>query len=234
MQVAIITARGGSKRIPRKNVRPFLGKPMLAWSIEAAKAAGCFKHILVSTDDEEIGAVAGEYGAEVPFLRPGDLSDDYAPAHKAARHALEWALKEWGPIEAFCHLYPTAPLLSAKTIREGMRLVTDTPFKAAWAMVRIPYPVYQIMAVQEHGGVEQLFPPNKVIMRSQDMPQAVIDTGQAYCFDTQHFLEREMEVGPLLAPVLVSPDTAQDIDTEEDWALAEQVAASLWATRPEG
>jgi pseudaminic acid cytidylyltransferase len=224
MRIAIITARGGSKRIPRKNIRPFLGKPMIAWPIEAAKESGCFERILVSTDDQEIADVARAFGAEVPFLRPHELSDDYVLAHKAARHALEWALREWGTIEAFCHLYPTAPTLTAETLRESMQLIADGLCKSAWAMLRVPFPVYQFMIAGKNGGLERLFPEEKVVMRSQDMPPAYIDVGQSYAFDTAYFLEHEMLVGPELMPVEVPQERALDIDTEEDWALAERMA----------
>lgn len=223
MRIAIITARGGSRRIPRKNVRPFLGKPMLAWPIEAARKSGMFSRILVSTDDEEIAAVARACGAEVPFLRPANLADDFAPAHKAARHALEWALDVWGPVSSFCHMYPTSPMLAAHTLVKGMDLVSGGGYKAAWAMVRVPYPVYQLM-VQTEKGLERLFPADKVAMRSQDMPPAFIDVGQAYCFDTPYFMAHELALGPEVTAVEVPPESAQDIDTEEDWQRAEAMA----------
>lgn len=230
MKIAIITARGGSKRIPRKNVRPFLGKPMLAWPIEAAQASGLFSRILVSTDDPEIAAVAEACGAEAPFTRPAGLADDYTLAHRAARHALEWALGEWGAIGSFCHIYPTAPMLTAETLAEGMALVEGGRYKAAWAMLRVPYPVYQFM-IRTERGLERLFPPEKANLRSQDMPPAYIDVGQAYCFDTAYFLEHELAVGPRLAPVEVPPESAVDIDTEADWLRAEDAARLFYARR---
>jgi len=201
---------------------------MIAWSIETARKSGCFERILVSTDDEEIAAVAREYGAEAPFLRPGELADDYTPMRAVVRHALEWALMNWGPVEAFCNIYPTAPMLSPATLIEGMALVTGGRFRAAWAMVRIPYPVYQIMIITEQGAVERLFSDEKVAMRSQDMPPAFIDVGQAYCFDTTHYLRHGAQVGPELAVVEVPQESAVDIDTEEDWDMAEIVVRRLW------
>lgn len=227
MNIAIITARGGSKRIPRKNVRPFLGKPMIAWPIEAARTSGCFEHILVSTDDEEIAGIARKLGVEVPFLRPAELADDHTPAHKAARHALEWAVEQYGEVDVFCHLYPTAPLLSAETIKESVRKIREEGFKAAWAMTHIPFPIYQVMVRNEEGGLGRLFPMEKVCMRSQDMPPAYIDVGQLYTFDAGHFLEHEMELSGAVTVVEVPQETALDIDTEEDWKKAEQTAVSL-------
>lgn len=231
MNIAIITARGGSKRIPRKNIRPFLGKPMIAWPIETARESGCFRRILVSTDDDEIAAVAREYGAEVPFLRPDELADDYAPAHKAARHALEWALTHWGSVEAFCHIYPAAPLLSPETLRQSMAIIATGTFKAAWAMLRLPFPVFQLMVERPSGGLERLFPADKADMRSQDMPVAYIDVGQCYAFATGYFLEHEMRIGPELTAVVVPQETALDIDTEDDWLLAERTARMLQTAR---
>ena len=228
MNIAILTARGGSKRIPRKNIRPFLGKPMLAWPLEAARESGCFAHILVSTDDEEIAALAKAYGA-TPVSRPAELADDYAPAHKAARHALEWAIGELGPVKAFCHLYPTAPLLSAKTLRQSMDGIASGRCKAAWAMLRVPFPVHQFMVPGKDGGLERLFPPEKAGLRSQDMPPAFIDVGQSYAFETTYFLEHELLVGPDLLPVEVPLETALDIDTEDDWLYAEKMAVFLRA-----
>lgn len=202
---------------------------MIAWPIETVRESYCFERILVSTDNEEIAEIARAYGAEVPFLRPGDLADDYAPAHKAARHALEWALANWGPVEAFCHIYPASPLLSPETLRQSMDILAAGTFKAAWAMLRMPFPVFQLMIANPSGGLERLFPPGKASMRSQDMPAAYIDVGQSYAFASDYFLEHEMRIGPELTAVAVSQETALDIDTEEDWMLAERTARMLQA-----
>lgn len=223
MQVVIITARGGSKRIPRKNVRPFLGKPMIAWSIEAAQRAGCFDLVLVSTDDEEIAAVAREYGACVPFLRPVEIADDYTPAQVAAKHMLEWALVEYGKIRSFSHVYPTAPTIDAHILKKSMDILSERYFKAVWAVVHIPFPIYQFMIKNESGGLKRLFSEDKVMMRSQDMPSAYIDVGQFYSFDTMHFLQNEYALDEHVTGLEVPLETAIDIDTEEDWLRAEQV-----------
>lgn len=230
MNIAIITARGGSKRIPRKNIRPFCGKPMLAWPLEAAKFSGCFDHILISTEDEEIASVGRAHGALV-VSRPLDLADDYSPAHKSARHALEWAINNIGPVSAFCHLYPTAPLLTAETIQKSMESIATGRCKAAWAMLRIPFPVYQFMIQGESGGLERLFSSEKVNMRSQDMPPAFIDVGQSYAFETAYFLQNEMLVGKDLLPIEVPLETALDIDTEDDWQRAEKIVKFLQAEK---
>lgn len=225
MLVAILTARGGSKRIPRKNIRPFLGKPMIAWPIQAARQSGLFDHILVSTDDKEIAETARQYGAEAPFLRPAALADDFTHAHKAARHMLEWALNQWGNIPHFAHIYPTAPLLLADDIRAGYTLMQQGK-KFAYTAQRLNFPIYQTIVLDENGAPCPLFPPEKAGLRSQDMPQAYIDAGQLYWYETTSFLHYETTIphGGSLIPL--PPERALDIDTEEDWRIAEAMAAS--------
>ncbi len=227
MQIAIITARGGSKRIPRKNIRSFLGKPMIAWSIEAAQKAGCFDHILVSTDDQEIADVALEFGAEVPFLRPVELADDYTPAHIAARQMLEWAALELGEIEYFSHIYPTAPTITPDNLKKSMDILSEGKFKSVWAVVNIPYPIYQFMVKGIDGNLERLFPEDKVMMRSQDMPEVFIDAGQFYSFEADFFLKHELALSAEVTGIEISYEAAIDIDTEEDWKRAEQFIGFL-------
>lgn len=223
MTIAIITARGGSKRIPRKNIRPFCGKPMIAWPIEAAKESQCFDHVLVSTDDSEIANVAKACGAEVPYLRPTSLADDYTPAHKAAREMLEWAIGQYGGIPAFCHLYPTAPMLTAAVIAQGMRLVCQEKFGFAMTVTRLNFPLYQLLEQTADGGLSPIFPVEKFMLRSQDMPSAYVDAGQAYFFKTARFLARETMIADDMAPVILPSEAAVDIDTEEDWERAEMM-----------
>ena len=226
MQIAILTARGGSKRIPRKNIRPFCGKPMIAWPIEAAQRSGLFAHILVSTDDEEIADVARQYGAEVPFLRPSCLADDYTHAHKAARHMLEWALHEWNDIPFFAHIYPTSPLLLAEDIKDGYTLM-QAGKKFAYTAQQLSFPIYQVVILNEEGEICPLFPAAKAALRSQDMPQAYIDAGQLYWFETQAFLEYELSIPHNTALIPIPAERAVDIDTEEDWEQAEKMARLL-------
>ncbi len=224
MNIAILTARGGSKRIPRKNIRPFMGKPMLAWPIEAARETGLFAHILVSTDDEEIAAVARDCGAEVPFLRPAALADDFTHAHKAARHMLEWALTQWRDIPHFAHIYPTAPLLRPEDIRAGYELMRKGKLFAYTAQ-RLSFPIYQTVTLGPDDAPLPLFPPEKAAMRSQDMPAAYIDAGQLYWYAVPAFLAHETAVPPAnTALIPMPPERALDIDTEEDWVRAEQLA----------
>ena len=223
MPVAILTARGGSKRIPRKNIRPFLGKPMIAWPIEAARQSKLFEHILVSTDDEEIADVAREYGAEVPFLRPPTLADDFSHAHKAARHMLEWALQEWGEIPHFAHIYPTAPLLRDEDIRAGYTFMQQGK-KFAYTAQRLNIPIYQAVILDADGEICPLFPPEKAKLRSQDMPQAYIDAGQLYWYHTATFLKYETDIQYGVSLIPIPTERALDIDTEDDWVQAERIS----------
>ena len=223
MQVAIITARGGSKRIPRKNIRPFLGKPMIAWSIEAALKAECFDKVLVSTDDQEIAEISRDYGAEVPFLRPSELAQDHTPVHEPLCHMLEWAAEAYGGVNAFSHIQPTAPGIDWDLLKKSMQILNESEFKAIWAMVHIPYPVYQIMVKSESGGLERLFSADKVMMRSQDMPPAYVDVGQFYSFDAAHFIQHGYALSNLVTSIEIPLEYAIDIDTEADWQRAERV-----------
>jgi N-acylneuraminate cytidylyltransferase len=229
MSIAVITARGGSKRIPRKNIRTFCGRPMLAWPIAAALKSECFNHVLVSTDDDEIAEVARACGAEVPFLRPVYLSDDYTPAHKAARHMLEWATDEFGACDSFAHIYPTAPMLLPADIRQGYELI-KAGIKFAYTVQKISFPVYQVVIRDARGKVIPLFPQLMQQMRSQDMPEAFIDAGQLYYFNTEAFLQDEIAITSGVELILLPPQRALDIDTEEDWNLAEKMAVLLGLT----
>lgn len=224
MHIAVITARGGSKRLPGKNIRSFCGRPMLAWPIRAARASGCFEHILVSTDDEKIAIAAKEAGAEVPFLRPVDMADDMTPAHKAARHMLLWAIKKWGDIPAFAHIYPTAPFLTPEVIRTGEECI-EHGASFVYTARRLDFPLYQIVLRNEDGSLRPLFPPELAAMRSQDMPEAFMDAGQLYWFNTKAFLAKELEIEDGARLIVLPPEYALDIDTQSDWIFAEKVAA---------
>ena len=200
---------------------------MIAWAIEAAQKAGCFDHILVSTDDQEIADVAVEYGASVPFLRPCDIADDYTPAHVAARHMLEWANSELGKIKYFSHVYPASPTIIPDNLKKSMAILAEGKFKSVWAIVNVPFPIYQFMIKNNEGSLKRLFQPNKVAMRSQDMPAAFIDVGQFYSFATDFFLKQELALSAEVTGIEVSYETTVDIDTEEDWIRAEQLVRLL-------
>ncbi len=221
--IAIITARGGSKRLPRKNIRPFCGKPMIAWPIEVALKSECFEYVLVSTDDAEIAEIAKQYGADVPFLRPKELADDFTHAHVPARHMLEWALKELGDFASFAHIYPTSPMLSIKDICHGYELIKSGK-NFAYTAQKISFPIYQVVTEGEDSTIQALFSPEKAGMRSQDMPTAYIDAGQLYYFNTQAFLRDEQGIKDGVSLISMPSERAVDIDTEDDWGFAEKLA----------
>lgn len=226
--VAIIPARGGSKRIPRKNIRLFAGLPMIAHSIAAAQAAGTFDRIIVSTDCEEIAEVARHYGAEVPFLRPAALANDYTGTDAVNVHALEWLAAQGEPVERFCCVYATAPFLRASDMREGLELLLARNANSALSVTTFPYSIFRSLRIDEAGGVEMFWPEN-FPKRSQDLPTAYHDAGQFYWFDTAKYLRAPRMIMDNAISVIIPRNRVQDIDTPEDWAVAEQMFEALQA-----
>ena len=219
-RLAIIPARGGSKRIPRKNIRPFCGKPMLAWPIEAALESGCFSRVLVSTDDAEIAEAARACGAEVPFMRPAQLADDYCGTQAVVQHALRFCAAEGDDFTQVACIYATAPLLSAAVIRAGAALLAERPCDYAVTVTGFSFPVQRSLLCADDGYLKPFFPEH-MPKRSQDLPRAYHDAGQLYWGLPAAFLQDtnlwSMRVAPLFLPEL----QVQDIDTEQDWQLAE-------------
>lgn len=227
-RVAIIPARGGSKRIPRKNVKAFCGKPMIAWSIEAAKASGCFDRILVSTDDDEIAGVAREWGADAPFMRPRELSDDYTGTLPVIRHAVEWLNHNDAPVAYACCLYATAPFVTAGSLQEGLQLIKDTGSSYAFSVTSYAFPIQRAIRLTEAGRVA-MFNPEHFLTRSQDLEEAWHDAGQFYWGTAQAWCEERPIFGETSVPVKLPRHRVQDIDTPEDWARAEWLFRALQA-----
>jgi N-acylneuraminate cytidylyltransferase len=226
--VAVIPARGGSKRIPRKNIRPFHGRPMLAWSIGAAKASGLFGRIVISTDDDEIAAVARNWGAETPFVRPPELADDHTPTPAVVRHAIE-ALG--GPIAYVCCLYPTAPLMQARYLREGFEALKTRPDKSfALGVTSFAFPVQRAVRISADGGLEALYPQYRET-RSQDLEPAYHDAGQFCWGRAEAWLRGDVIFSGRTLPVILPRRLVQDIDTLEDWETAERLF-EIEAARP--
>lgn len=219
MNIAIIPARGGSKRIPRKNVKPFAGKPMLAYAIEAARASGVFEHIVVSTDDEEIAAVARQYGAATPFMRPPELSDDHAGTVPVIAHAIgQCRAHGWDAARACC-IYPGVPLLDAQDLRAALALLQDGDAEYAYPVVAFPSAIQRALR-RAADGRTQPFYPEHVKTRTQDLEPAYYDAGQFYWGTAQawHNGASPHQTGK----ALVIPEwRAVDIDTPDDWARAE-------------
>ena len=228
MKLAIIPARGGSKRIPRKNIKPFCGKPMIARSIEAALESGCFDRVIVSTDDMEIAEVAHQCGAEVPFMRPSELSDDYTGTVPVVRHAVEWLIANGEAPELVCCIYATAPFVTGEDIRRGLESLTDSGCDYAFSVTSYAFPIQRAIRITSTGRVD-MFHPEHFGTRSQDLEEAYHDAGQFYWGRADAWLRGRVIFGPDSSPVLLPRYRVQDIDTPEDWDRAEWLFKAMQA-----
>lgn len=217
-KLAIITARGGSKRIPRKNTKEFCGKPILCYSIEAARDAGVFDEIMVSTEDKEIARIAETAGAVVPFFRSEENAGDFASTDDVIMEVLKSYQEMGQSFEAFCCLYPTAPFLSGERLRSAMALLEETD--SVMPVVPFSYPPQRGLVIDEKGFIRRQF-PEYATARSQDLPQIYHDCGQFYACRTRAFLEAGTTDVERLLPLVLTEMEVQDIDTPEDWAIAE-------------
>lgn len=224
-RLAIIPARGGSKRIPRKNIRPFHGRPMIAWPIAAAQDSGLFDRIVVSTDDPEIAEVARAEGAEVPFLRDADLANDHAGVTEVVQHALRRLGQTGADGGLACLIYATAPLLRASDLREGLRILTETGSDYAIAIASFPAPIDRALEITD-GYIAMRACANRLV-RSQDLPEAYHDAGQFCWGRSASWLAGKGVFQAPTAPVILPRMRVQDVDTLEDWARAEVLARVL-------
>lgn len=217
--IAIITARGGSKRIPRKNIKEFCGIPILAYSIEAALNAGVFDTVMVSTDDEEIAGVARQYGAEVPFFRSENTSNDYATTNDVLLEVLTEYEKRGADYELVCCIYPTAPFVTAGKLKDAVARLLQSDADTLIPVVAFSYPPQRSMIVKEGRLVFEY--PQYLDSRSQDLEPHYHDVGQFYVFRTAAFRKnKKLMVGNIL-PLVVSELEVQDIDNQTDWEIAE-------------
>lgn len=226
MKIAVIPARGGSKRIPRKNIKPFCGKPMIAWSIEAAKSSGLFDRVIVSTDDAEIAEVAKQWGAEVPFMRPEALSDDHAGTTPVIAHATQWALEQGMDIEAVCCIYATAPFLQVTDLKRGWDAMESGDWDYAFTVTDFASPIFRSFRQTAEGGIEMFFPEH-FATRSQDLPVALHDAGQFYWGRPVAWLEGKRIFDQGSKPIVIPRWRVQDIDTLDDWQRAELIFVQL-------
>jgi pseudaminic acid cytidylyltransferase len=224
--VAVIPARGGSKRIPRKNIREFAGKPMIAYSIDCAQQSGLFDRIIVSTDDAEISSAALKLGAEAPFARPIALADDHATTTVVIAHAIEWLQSEGTAASAVCCIYATAPFMRAEDLAEGWRLLQTGRWHYVFAATRFVASVHRSFVQADDGGLEMLF-PEQFNTRSQDLPAVLHDAAQFYWGRPEAWLEGARVFDRHSTVVSIPPWRVQDIDTEEDWLQAEAMAVRL-------
>ena len=225
MIVAVIPARGGSKRIPKKNIRDFLGKPIIAYSIDAARASGLFDRILVSTDDPEIAAAARARGAETPFLRPPEISDDRTGTAPVVKHAVAWLQANATPPTFACCIYATAPFVEATDLKAAYAALKASTQAFAFSVASFPFPNQRALKRVE-SGVTPFFPEHAEA-RSQDLEEAFHDAGQFYWGRAEAWLEDRPLFAPTSIPHILPRHRVQDIDTEEDWVRAEHLYRAL-------
>lgn len=231
MKVAIIPARGGSKRIPRKNIKLFAGKPIIAYSIEAAQNCGLFDRVVVSTDDDEIAEVARSFGAAIPFLRPKELADDHTGTNEVVKHAIQWFAAQGRPVNYACCIYATAPFLQPAFLREGYEKLAASAKSYAFAVTSFPFPIQRAIRLRPEGTVEPLH-PEYIFARSQDLEETYHDSGQFLWGRAEAFLSDTIAFSPASIPVIIPRYLVQDIDTPEDWTRAE-LMFQAWRQMPE-
>lgn len=217
--IAVITARGGSKRIPKKNIREFCGKPIIYYSINAALKAGCFDEVMVSTDDEEIMQIALDYGAKVPFLRTKSNSDDFATTTDVLVEVLQEYQKLGISFTYMCCIYPTAPFVTAEKLKTAMQLLCDTDADSVIPVVPFSFPPQRGLFLQ--GGNAHFQYPEYTLARSQDLEQIYHDCGQYYCANVEHFLNCGKFFTENTKAIVTDEMEVQDIDNLTDWKLAE-------------
>ena len=219
--VALIPARAGSKRIPGKNIRPFAGRPVIAYSIKAAEDSGLFSRIMVSTDSPQIAEVARNYGAQVPFLRPQRLADDITPTADVVLHALDWLEQNESLPEYICCIYATAPFLQPDYLKKGFkRLCRDDDATVALSVTSFAYPIFRALGIDDKGRLKMFWPEHRDT-RSNDLPEAYHDAGQFYWVRTRRFLKERTLFSEDAVSVKLPRYLVQDIDTTEDWQTAE-------------
>lgn len=219
--LALIPARGGSKRMPRKNIRPFLGRPILSYSIETALAAGCFNEVMVSTDDEEIAAIARQYGADVPFFRSAAAAGDHATTVSVVEDVLASYAKLGRHFDQVCCIYPTAVMARPENLHEGYKLLmSGAKIGCVFPVVKYGYPIQRALYLGDHGAV-RMAQPELGLTRTQDLQAAYHDAGQWYWAKTDRIAEGFGVASPAAAGYVISERDTQDIDNEDDWPLAE-------------
>ncbi len=217
--LAIITARGGSKRIPRKNIKEFLGKPIIAYSIDAALKSGVFDEVMVSTDDANIRDIALGYGASVPFMRSEKTSNDMAMTHEVVIEVLEEYERIGKTFEYVCCIYPTAPFITAEKLREGKSILEKETVDAVVPVVAFSFPPQRAFVISDNA-VKFIMPENRLV-RSQDLERWYHDCGQFYFLRTKQFLIEKNLIMERTAPMIMDELEVQDIDNYDDWKIAE-------------
>ena len=229
MNICVIPARGGSKRILGKNIKIFNGKPIIAYSIEAAFKSNCFDQVIVSTDDDKIAEVAKKYGAQVPFVRPDELSNDYVGTIPVIKHAIEWMEDNINPIEHVCCLYATAPFIQSQTISKAYQQLKDLRADYCFSVTSFSFPIQRAIKIVQ-GDKVNMFYPEHFNTRSQDLEEAYHDAGQFYWGKAQAFKDESPLFSEVATPYVLPRYLVQDIDTMEDWIRAETMYKVLQET----
>ncbi len=225
--IAIIPARGGSKRIPRKNILPFAGKPMIGYAIEAAQMSGLFDRVIVSTDDAEIGEVSRSLGAETPFVRPADLADDFTPTVPVVAHAIQACRALGWPVDTACCIYPGVPFIAIDDLRAALRLLESGVAPYAFPVTGFPSPIQRAMRRQADGRIAP-FDPAFVNVRTQDLEPAFHDAGQFYWGHAEAWLQG-LNIHANGAAIVLPEWRVVDIDTPADWQRAEALFRAMAA-----
>jgi pseudaminic acid cytidylyltransferase len=220
--IAIIPARGRSKRIAKKNIRLFHGKPIISYPIKAALETNLFDRVLVSTDCDEIAEVSKSYGAEVPFTRPAELSGDHVMTAPVLMHALDWLKENRQEPKYFCILLATSPFVRSEDIERGYDITRETEAVSVFSVTTFPYPIFRSLKMNDNSRLE-MFWPEHLLTRSQDLPEAYHDAGHFYWAETKRYREEQRMFSSDAVPVVIPRWLVQDIDTEEDWIRAEMI-----------
>lgn len=226
VNIAIIPARCGSKRIPRKNIKDFLGKPIIAYSIEAALESNLFDEVIVSTDDQEIADIAISFGATIPFMRPKEYSDDFTGTSSVIKHAIGWLQESGKKIDYVCCIYATAPFVQPKYLREGYDRLIESKKSFAFSVTTFSFPIQRALRINEQGEIEAINPEH-INTRSQDLEEGYHDAGQFYWGKADAFLDDIVLFSEESIPIMLPRYLVQDIDTFEDWERTELMYKAL-------
>ena len=226
MKICIIPARGGSKRIPKKNIKSFCGKPIIYWSIKAAISTDIFDKVIVSTDDYQIAEIAEKYGAEIPFMRPDSLSDDFTATIPVIKHAVNWVTNHIENLDYACCIYPTAPFIKPFYIKKGLEKLVDEKARFAFSVTSYAYPIQRALRINEKGRINML-EPNLFDKRSQDLEEVFHDAGQFYWGTKAAWENDEKIFTDESVPIFIPRYLVEDIDNIEDWKRAEIMSSAL-------
>jgi len=229
MKIAIIPARAGSKRIPRKNIRLFGGQPMISWSIKAAQDSGLFDEIIISTDDVEIADIAKDLGASVPFIRPEEISGDHTPIKEVVTHAIKAFTAENQEPELVCCIFATAPFIQQSDLISALDKVQDENTSFSFPIARFSASIQRAIKLDDAGHAG-MFTPEAFNSRSQDLEPAYFDAGQFYWGRTQAWLQPHVMFSDISSPIVIPAFRVQDIDSEDDWTRAEYLFKALHAS----